>query len=103
MTQTERITLMENYSDEAAQTLKAFAESLKAYRDIQPKLRTLAEYYAGQDWRNDFDDDQAGKLPQNLKRGVISEDSLYNLLSQNAALQSETLEVIAEILKGGRF
>ena len=102
MTQTERISLMEQYSDEAAQTLAAFADSLNAYRDIQPKLRILAEYYAGE-WRKDFEDDQAGKFPQNLKRGVISEDSLYNLLSQNAALQSETLEVIAEILKGGRF
>ena len=102
MTQTERITLMEQYSDEAAQTLTAFAESLKAYRDIQPKLRILAEYYAGE-WRTDFEDDEAGNLPQNLKRGVISEDSLYNLLSQNTALQSETLEVIAEILRSGRF
>ena len=103
MTQTERITLMENYSDEAAQTLKAFAEALRAYRDVQPKLLTLAEYYGGPDWRKDFTDDEAGKLPQTLKRGVLSEDSLYNLLSENTALLSETLEVIAEILKGGRF
>lgn len=103
MNQTERITLMESYLDEAKITLKAYSESLRAYREIQPKLGELAEYYAGEDWRRDFEDDEAGKLPHDLKRGVLSEDSVYDVLSDNRELQAETLETMAEILREGRF
>ena len=103
MNQTERITLMEKYLDEAKITLKAFSESLRAYREFQPKLRELAEYYAGEDWRRDFEDDEAGRLPEGLKRGVLSEDGVYDVLSENRELQAETLEVMAEILREGRF
>ncbi len=101
--QIERITLMEQYLDESGAVLKGYAESLRAFREIQPKLRELAEYYAGEDWRRDFEDDEAGKLPHDLKRGVLSEDSVYDVLSQNTDLQAETLEVMAEILREGRF
>ncbi len=103
MNQTERITLMESYLDEAKITLKAYSESLRTYREIQPKLGELAEYYAGEDWRRDFEDDEAGKLPHDLKRGVLSEDSVYDVLSDNRELQAETLETMAEILREGRF
>ena len=103
MNQTERINLMESYLDEAKMILKAYSESLRAYREIQPKLRELAEYYAGEDWRMDFEDDEAGKLPHDLKRGVLSEDSVYDVLTENTELQAETLETMAEILRKGKF
>ena len=103
MNQTERITLMESYLDEAKAALKAYSESLRAYREIQPKLRELAGYYAGEEWRRDFEDDEAGRLPNDLKRGVLSEDAVYDVLSENRDLQAETLEVMAEILREGRF
>lgn len=103
MNQTERITLMESYLDEAKITLKAYSESMKAYQEIQAKLRELAGYYSGEDWRKDFADDEAGRLPKDLKRGVLSEDSVYDVLSENTELQAETLEVMAEILREGRF
>lgn len=103
MNQLERISLMEQYLDEAEAILKAYSESLKAYRETQPKLRALAGYYSGGDWRKDFEDDEAGRLPKDLKRGVLSEDAVYNLLSENAEIQAETLEIMAEILREGRF
>ncbi len=103
MNQTERIILMEQYLDEAKEILRAYSESLRAYREIQPKLRELAGYYSGEEWRRDFEDDEAGKLPHDLKRGVLSEDAVYDVLSQNTDLQAETLEVMAEILREGRF
>ncbi len=103
MDQTERISLMEQYYNEAEAALKTFSESLKSYREVQDLLRKLAEYYAGDEWRKDFEDDESGKLPQNLKRGVLSEDGIYNLLSDNTSLQAETLSVIADIIRDGRF
>ncbi len=103
MNQIERITMMEQYLDEAKAILKGYSESLKGYREIQAKLRELAGYYAGEEWRKDFEDDEAGRLPKDLKRGVLSEDAVYEVLSENTDLQAETLEVVAEILKEGRF
>ncbi len=103
MNQIERITLMENYLNEAIKTLKNFEASLKDYQAIQGKLHELAKYYQGEEWRKDFDDDNNGLLPPNLKRGVLSEDGIYNALSSNKELLADTLEVIAGILRADSF
>jgi len=44
-------------------------------------LKILIDYYEGPLWREDFEADEAGKLPKDLKRGVLSEDAVYNLLT----------------------
>lgn len=46
----------------------------------QADIKKLKGYYRT-DWMSDFEADEHGKLPKGLKRGVLSEDSLYNLLS----------------------
>ena len=45
------------------------------------QLRTLTDYYDGGKWRQDFELDERGYLPPDLKRGVLSEDGVYNLLA----------------------
>jgi ADP-ribosylglycohydrolase len=51
--------------------------------DQKTNLKTLAEYYESLLWRKDFEDDEAGLLPSGLKKGVLSEDGIYNLLQAN--------------------
>ena len=46
---------------------------------VQDKAQ-LEAYYTGKEWRYDFELDEAGLLPAGLKRGVLSEDGVYNLL-----------------------
>ena len=41
----------------------------------------LLRYYTGGQWLADFEADQRGELPPELKRGVLSEDGLWNLLT----------------------
>ena len=43
----------------------------------------LEEYYTSQQWKDDFAMDEAGEFPDKLKRGVLSEDGIYNLLERN--------------------
>lgn len=43
-------------------------------------LRTLSDYYVSAAWKRDFAADEAGLLPQDLKRGVLSEDGVCNLI-----------------------
>ena len=103
MTQIERINLMENYLNEAITTLKNFESALNNYQSVQGKLHELAKYYHSEEWRKDFDDDNNGLLPKDLKRGVLSEDAVYDVLNGNNKLLAESLEVIAKILRAGRF
>ena len=49
---------------------------------IGKNIATLEKYYASDEWKQDFADDEAGLLPADLKRGVLSEDGIYNLVEQ---------------------
>lgn len=46
---------------------------------IQKDLKKLEHYYET-DWMKDYESDEKGELPSNLKRGVLSQDTLYDLL-----------------------
>ena len=43
-------------------------------------IRELEAYYGSPEWKQDFADDEAGRLPGDLARGVLSEDGIYNVL-----------------------
>ncbi|MBQ9211330.1 MAG: DUF1653 domain-containing protein [Clostridia bacterium] len=44
-------------------------------------LRLLNGYYVSGEWREDYEADERGELPPDLKRGVLSQDALYDLLT----------------------
>ena len=46
-------------------------------------------YYNSPQWRKDFEADEAGKLPKGLKRSVLSEDGIYDLLSDYQCLKDQ--------------
>ena len=46
------------------------------------KAAVLDSYYTSGDWRRDYELDEAGLLPKDLRRGVLSQDGVYNLLSE---------------------
>lgn len=52
------------------------------YKDLTSSFSTLEAYYTSPAWRTDFEADEAGLLPPDLKRGVLSEDGIYNLLEE---------------------
>ena len=45
-------------------------------------LNSLLQYYEGGQWMTDFTLDEQGRLPTDLKRGVLSEDGVYNFLTE---------------------
>ena len=50
--------------------------------DFQAQLSCLLRYYESGLWLQDYRLDEEGHLPPDLKRGVLSEDGVYNLLSE---------------------
>lgn len=49
---------------------------------MEEDVRILEEYYQGPLWRADFEADEEGELPADLPRGVLSEDGIYNVLTE---------------------
>ena len=47
---------------------------------IRPALEELNAYYFGGPWLSDYEADERGLLPPGLKRGVLGQDTLYDLL-----------------------
>ena len=87
--QVERIEKMEKLMDESNEAIKELEKSFRKYSRAQKKIDELAEYYFSAEWKKDFEDDEKGKLPKDLKRGVLSEDGLYNMFSDNDDLMKK--------------
>ncbi len=86
MKQIERIERMEQYLDESCEAVRVLSEALARYEVIQSSLKKLSDYYGSTRWMKDYEDDEAGKLPEGLKRGVLSEDAVYDLLTEHHEL-----------------
>ena len=82
MNQTERIEQMERCLDRAETAVKAAEAALEQLEAVKDDVRRLADYYGSALWRKDFEDDEAGLLPPGLKRGVLSEDAVWNVLTR---------------------
>lgn len=54
-------------------------DAATATRDPEA-MRLLDAYYTSGEWREDYEADERGEFPPELKRGVLSQDALYDLL-----------------------
>ena len=80
-TQIARICRMEEILDKSGKAVRDLQEALERYIALEEEILELELYYTGGQWQKDFADDEAGKLPRNLRRGVLSEDAVYNFLA----------------------
>lgn len=83
MEQKLRIEKMEQVLDQSSLAIKNLQKAIAEYEAIQTSLNALKEYYQSELWLQDYDDDQSGKLPADLKRGILSEDAIDTLLIEN--------------------
>ena len=81
MEQMERIRYMEQLFDLVSESITEPSTALDKSEKIQEAIATLSDYYSSDEWKQDYADDEAGRLPKDLKRGVLSEDGIWNLLS----------------------
>ena len=79
--QIARIRLMERRLNQALAAVKRLDSALEKYEAAQEAIAALSEYYGSDLWKQDFAADKAGLLPEGLKRGVLSEDGIWNLLT----------------------
>lgn len=77
-----RIREMEITFEAIQEILKNNQLSVLQYEELKEKLSILKQYQESGQWMKDFECDERGELPFDLKRGVLLEDGLYNLLSE---------------------
>lgn len=85
-----------DFYEEKVKELRVMIDSLddkfQAYQD-------LVSYYYSDSWTLDFDDDARDLIPKDLKRGVLSEDGIYNVLSEVNDLSLNLIELGVKYLK----
>jgi len=93
----DRIKYMEQILNEAADAVKVMEAALDQYEAVQERMGELIRYYESPQWMADFEADNAGLIPKDLKRGVLSEDGVYNLLEELQELR-ERLKQNADVI-----
>ena len=79
----ERVWRIMRYEEIMDRVLKAADRSETVPEDhsrVLSDLRELEAYYMSPEWKEDYSADEAGLLPDWLKRGVQSQDGIWNLL-----------------------
>ena len=94
MNQIERIKLYENYYDESKKAIYDLNDALDNYLKIDKHYQKLIDYYTSNKWMKDYEDDEKGKLPKNLKRGILSEDAIYDLIIKHKEIIKKIMKII---------
>ena len=76
----QRIEEMEAHLDAATTAVRHLSEALDLFEEAQIDISILSDYYQSDDWKQDFEADENGLLPTDIKRGVLSEDGIWDLL-----------------------
>ena len=95
MKQIERIHHYESLLERVEQVNSLMERALEAFEKSEPLCEELSEYLNSKEWKKDFEDDEAGRLPPFLKRGVLAEDGIYNALDDHRQLMADMLDVVA--------
>ena len=78
----DRVSRMELYFDTVTNAADNCPDALKRDKHIRKMLKALTSYYDKGEWRKDFELEEKGGFPKEMKRGVLSEDGVYNLLQR---------------------
>ena len=95
----QRIAAMEAAFDRTALAVRMLESALDTYETVKVDIDRLTEYLESGAWREDFEADEAGLLPADLKRGVLSEDGIYDVLNAHYGLTVRLLDTVSSILK----
>ena len=94
--QLARIAHMENCMDRCREAVNAMEAALDALEGCAGEQRELRNYYEGGQWQRDYEADEAGELPPQMKRGVLSQDALYDLLEEMDTMRKRMQDLLQE-------
>ncbi len=77
----DRVIRMEKIYDRISAVLQSGENADMQLKELQEDIRILQNYYET-GWLEDYDAEQRGAFPKDLKRGILSEDALYDLFCE---------------------
>ncbi len=95
MNDIERISEMEDILDRSKAALENLHEALDAVEELQDDMGQLFAYYGSEVW---FEDREL-ELPPDVKAGVLSEDLVYDAVTDARDAAFRMLELATDILK----
>ncbi len=95
----ERIKNMENIMDKSNKILTEMKEILKELEKNEVEFQTLKDYYYSEKWFEDENYTKENENTDNLKCGVLSQDSVYHLLSDYYETTIKMLEMATRMIK----
>ena len=94
--QIRRISRMEEILDKARDIYQKLDGALTEFEAIRADVQELFDYYGSGVWQKDYEDDEAGRIPRDLKRGVLSQDAVYDLMSDHHELKETMRRLSSE-------
>lgn len=77
-----RVMQMELYFEVLQKAADENPDAIREDDSLKAALQILMQYYEGGQWLRDYELDEKGLFPQNMKRGVLSQDAVYNFLDR---------------------
>lgn len=78
----DRIIQMESYFDILKEAVSADEDVIEKDDLLKEYMQVLTRYYESAEWKHDYEMDEKGLLPSELKRGILSEDGFWNFLCE---------------------
>ena len=83
-----RIEEMEAAYDKLTGIVGRLREDLESFGNAAEEIGKLEDYLSSGNWLKDYGADEAGLIPAGIKRGILSEDGLYDLLHEIDSLRN---------------
>lgn len=85
---------MEERYNRVRKAVDAMYDALEDYMQVQEDIHILDQYDESGQWLKDFEADERGEIPASAPRGILSEDALYNLLTDISALNAKLSPIL---------
>ena len=86
---------MESYLDECSEAVAALQTQLDKLKTLRKRAIKLFNYYGSEEWHSD----RETELPEGVKAGVLSEDAIYDTITDLRDAAYDMLETGTDILK----
>lgn len=74
----KKITKMEHILNHTDKLISNLEILLQRWEENNKEFQELMDYYSSEERNQDLEDDRLHLIPQDLPRGVLSEDAIYN-------------------------
>lgn len=93
----KRVAQMEEATNRMNAANEALQASLEEWRKARTAFQEVHKYYYSQEWRDDVELSNQGKLPSDLPQGVLSEDLIYDVMGSNHFLALELIDAAMKL------